>query len=166
MPNSATPLGLLLRRFGLLTEPDLKSAMNRQANEGGRLGTCLLDVGGVEERTLLAALGAQRAAQTIDAEALQSVPADAAGLLPARAALLLHAVPIARTARHLEVAMMDPSALAALDDLERITRLKVQPRLALEVRLHEALERLYRVAVSERLERTRRRLGRRVLAVR
>ena len=160
-----TPLGELLRRFGLLSEADLACAMSRQANEGGRLGTCLLDIGGVEERTLLAALGAQRGMPTIEAAALRAVPAEVAALLPARAALLLHAVPIARSARHLEVAMMDPAALAAVDDLERLTRLKVLPRLALEVRLHEALERLYRVAVSERLERTRRRLERRAGAV-
>jgi type IV pilus assembly protein PilB len=158
---TAVPLGELLRRFGLLAEPDLRSALARQANEGGRLGTCLLDVGGVEERVLLAALGAQRGAATVDAAALGDVPEAAAALLPARVALLAKAVPIARSASHLEVAMLDPSALDAVDDLARLTRLTVQPRLALEVRIFEALERLYRIAVSERLERTRRRIARR-----
>ena len=154
-------LGELLRRFGLLDEAELASAVARQAREGGRLGTCLLDVGGVEEPVLLAALGAQRHAATLDAAALAAVPAAAAGLLPARTALLFSAVPVARGARHLEVAMLDPAALDLVGELESVARLRVVARLALEVRVFEALERLYGVETSERLRGTRLRVARR-----
>lgn len=155
-------LGETLRFFGILSGAEVEGALKRQADEGGRLGTCLLDSGLVDEATLLAALGAQLKVETVDAARLAAVPQSNAALLPARAALVAWAVPLARTGRSLEVAMLDPCSMPLLDELSAVARLTIVPRLALEVRLAECLERLYDLTISGRLERTRARIAKRL----
>ncbi len=154
-------LGETLRFFGLLSGAEVEGALERQANDGGRLGTCLLDSGLVDEATLLAALGAQLKVETVDAATLAAVPQSNAGLLSARAALVACAVPLARKGRTLEVAMLDPCSMSLLDELAAVSRMTIVPRLALEVRLSECLERLYDLTISGRLARTRARIERR-----
>jgi hypothetical protein len=154
-------LGETLRFFGLLSGAEVELALSRQANEGGRLGTCLLDLGLLDEATLLAALGAQLQAETVAGESLAALPLSNANLLPARAATVARAVPLARRGRNLEVAMLDPRSLRLLDELTAVSRLTIVPRLALEVRLTECLERLYAQTVSGRFARTRARIERR-----
>lgn len=155
-------LGETLRFFGILSGAEVEGALERQINEGGRLGTCLLDSGLVDEATLLAALGAQLKVETVDAATLAAVPRSNAALLPARAALVASAVPLARKGKTLEVAMLDPGSMPLLDGLEAVSRLTIVPRLALEVRLTECLERLYDVTISGRMARTRDRIQRRL----
>lgn len=155
-------LGETLRFFGILSGAEVEGALERQANEGGRLGTCLLDSGLVDETTLLAALGAQLKVETIDAATLAALPKSNADLLPARAALIASAVALGRTGKSLEVAMLDPCSMPLLDGLAAVSRLIIVPRLALEVRLAECLERLYDLTISGRLARTRERIARRM----
>lgn len=163
MPNFLTrpKLGETLRYLGLLSGAEVEIALGRQVNEGGRLGTCLLDTGLIDEATLLAALGAQLHVETVDAATLAAVPQANASLLPARAALVARAVPLGRNGRNLEVAMLDPGSLRLLDELSAVSRLTIVPRLALEVRLTECLERLYDQTISGRFARTRARIERR-----
>ena len=71
-------LGETLRFFGLLSGAEVEIALSRQVNEGGRLGTCMLDTGLVDEATLLAALGAQQNVATVDGGELAALPASAA----------------------------------------------------------------------------------------
>ncbi|MEO8275658.1 MAG: hypothetical protein ABI639_05520 [Thermoanaerobaculia bacterium] len=155
-------LGETLRFFGLLSGAELDIALIRQENEGGRLGTCLLDTGLLDEATLLAALGAQQNVTTVDAATLDALPQSAAAFLPARAALVARAVPIARSGKSLEVAMLDPSSMQLIDELAAVSRLVIVPRLALEVRLTQCLERLYDLTISGRFARTRERISRRL----
>ena len=159
--NKRPKLGETLRFFGLLSGAEVEIALSRQANEGGRLGTCLLDTGLVDEATLLAALGAQQHVATVDAARLAALPVTVAALLPARAALVARAVPLARMGRRLEVAMLDPGAMRLIDELSAVRRMIIVPRLALEVRLTECLERLYDQTISGRLARTRERIAKR-----
>lgn len=163
MPNFLTrpKLGETLRYLGLLSGAEVEIALGRQVNEGGRLGTCLLDTGLIDEATLLAALGAQLHVETVDAATLAAVPQANASLLPARAALVARAVPLGRNGRNLEVAMLDPCSLRLIDELAAVSRLTIVPRLALEVRLTECLERLYDQTISGRFARTRARIERR-----
>ena len=161
--RGASPLlGEMLRFLGLATPVDIEGSLRRQEQDGGRLGSCLLDSGLVDEGTLLAVLGAKLRVPTADAATLAAIPLDAVRLLPARAALVAGAVPIARRDRTLDVAMTDPTSCTRIDDLWRVTGLVIAPRLALEVRIAETQERLYGAPVSERLARTRRRISERL----
>ena len=108
-------LGEMLRFLGLVTAGDIEGSLRRQSLEGGRLGSCLLDSGLVDEDTLLAVLGTQLRVATADAAMLAAVPLEAVKLLPARAAILAGAVPLARSGRTLEVAMTEPTSMSPLD---------------------------------------------------
>jgi hypothetical protein len=68
-------------------------------------------------------------------------------------------VPVARDGATLEVAMMEPGDIGRVDDLARVTRMRIVPKLALELRVVAALERLYDLDLSERLARLRRKLA-------
>jgi hypothetical protein len=155
-------LGEMLCFLGLTNAGDIEGSLRRQEEEGGRLGSCLLDSGLVDEETLLAVLGALHRVPTVDAAALEGIPLEAVRLLPARAAIIAGAVPLTRAGRKLRVAMTEPTSLARIDDLWRVTGLDIEPHLALEVRVAEAHERLYGAPVSERLARTRRRIAERI----
>ncbi len=157
-------LGAMLERLGLVSPRDLGRALERQAAEGGRLGTCLLDLGLIDEAALLAALGALHGAATADVGALDAAPREMTDVLPARAARHAHAVALARTGNTLEVAMEDPASLALVDELAAVTRYRISPRLALELRIGEALERIYGVELDPRLRRTRARMEKRAAA--
>lgn len=155
------PLGEMLRRVGWITEADLRSALQRQENEGARLGTCLLDTGLVDEPTLLAALGAQQHLETVDMTRLEASRESDVELLPMRLALQTQSVPLGLRGDRLELAMTDPGSLELVDRIEASIRRRVVPLLALEIRVLERLEELYGVEVSERHLRTRARLARR-----
>jgi hypothetical protein len=160
MENTANrPLGELLQLFGILTPLDVEASLRHQTREGGRLGTCLLETGIVDEETLLAVLGSQLGVATVGRSELAEVDPETARLLPARAAILAGAVPLARRERTLVVAMSEPTSCFQVDDLWRVTGLRIEPKLALELRIAEAQERLYGAPSAERLERLRRRIA-------
>jgi hypothetical protein len=148
----------MLLRVGWIGEADLRAALQRQENEGGRIGTCLLDSGRVDEPTLLAALGAQQRLATIDLGRRREIREEEAELLPLRVALQTQSVPLGLAGEALEVAMIDAGSLELVDRIESCVRRRVVPYLGLEIRVLAALESLYSVEVSERHRRTRARL--------
>jgi hypothetical protein len=148
----------MLLSVGWIAEADLRAALQRQENEGGRIGTCLLDSGRLDEPTLLAALGAQQQLATVDLAHRRDFREEIAELLPLRVALQAQAVPLRLAGDALEVAMSDAGSLELVDRIEACVRRRVVPFLALEIRVLEALEQLYAVEVSERHRRTRARL--------
>jgi hypothetical protein len=95
---------------------------------------------------------------------MESIQDSFARLLPARAAVIAGAVPVARDGAALEIAMMEPGDIGRVDDLARVTRMRIVPKLALELRVVAALERLYDVEVSDRLIRLRGKLAARRVA--
>ena len=60
----------------------------------------------------------------------------------------LGALPYAVDDRTLQVAFVNPSDLAALDEVTAITKKRVKPAVALEVRLHQAQQIHYGLAIS------------------
>ena len=153
-------LGQLLLERGWITRGVLDRALAAQSAIGGRLGTCLLDSGAVSEQQLLEALARQHGAESADADALRGVPEEVHGLIPGRLAARRGAVPIRRLGNRLEVAMANPGDLALCDEIAFAASKQVVARIALEVRLAEALERYYGVECSARVARLIDRLNR------
>jgi hypothetical protein len=88
------------------------------------------------------------------------VPPAIVGLLPARLALRHHAVPLRGHGVQLDVALLDIGDLAAVDELAFASGRRINPHIALEVRLFEALERYYGSDCPKRLARLADRLNR------
>lgn len=134
-------LGERLLSAGVITQAELEAALGQQAN-GQRLGETLVRLGFIEESDLLPFLADQlnvlyiRLREgVIDPVATKLVPR---GLAERCAALALFSVRGALT-----VAMADPHNLDSVDQIERVTGLRVRPVLALRNAIEELIPKVY-----------------------
>jgi hypothetical protein len=136
-------IGVLLVRAGAATEESVKRALAIQGFAGGRLGTLLLEKGSVSEDDLGAALAEQHHCEYVPWRVLGSIPATVAAAMPAKFAIRHSAVPVEVGEGFLRVALRDPGNLRILDELFFVTGKKILVAVAPEVRIYQALERLY-----------------------
>ncbi|MDH4230652.1 MAG: type IV-A pilus assembly ATPase PilB [Nitrospirota bacterium] len=121
----AAKLGQLLIASSIISEEQLKQALNVQRKEGGRLGTNLVKLGYLTEEKLVSFLSKQYGVPAInlteykiDPSILKLVPADMA-----KKYLIL---PVARVGATLTVTMADPSNVFAIDDVKFMTGYNVE----------------------------------------
>lgn len=136
-------LGELLIAERVLTRDKLEEAMRAQAIYGGRLGTCLVEMGLVREDALAALLSRQLGVPTVSGRELSECAPEAIEALSAELAGRYRAVPFKVANRRLLVAMADPSELEAVHALEFAAGLRVYPFVAPEHLIVRALERYY-----------------------
>jgi len=118
-------LGQLLIVSTVISEEQLKEALNLQKREGGRLGTNLIKLGYITEEKLVTFLSRQFGVPAInlsdhkiDPSLLKLVPVDMA-----RKYLIM---PVARVGATLTIAMADPSNVFAIDDVKFMTGYNVE----------------------------------------
>lgn len=144
-------LGELLVSQGLLQVDGLRRAMDMQASVGHRLGTNLLELGLVDEKTLLAAIGQLHHVQTISAESLATVPPELVRLLPPKLARRYQIIPVERRGGTLLIASCDPGDALVEDEIGSLTGCLARTVVALEIRLQAAMARYYQDVTSARL---------------
>jgi hypothetical protein len=132
-----------LAAAGILQNHNLRQALSTQQASGGRLDTVLLDMGLLTESALLETLGRFHSTRTVSAHELAVVSASVARMIPARMSIRLEIVPFRLEGRTLSVATLNPGDLLVEDELRLLTDCRVASYVALEVRLYEALRRLY-----------------------
>jgi hypothetical protein len=157
--NQDRAFGEYLVSSGLLRREALRQATDTQSLLGGRLDTVLLDLGLLGENALLHALGRFRSTRTVSSYQLARISPEVARTMSSRVAIRLEVVPFRREGRILSIATLNPSDLLVEDELAQLTDCMVASFVALEVRLYEAMARLYGVqpsvqvlSVLERLE--------------
>ena len=138
-------LGEMLVRDGRLSEENLQEAIKRQASDGGRLGTVLVEMGLLDIASLTVYLGLELGIPIATGATLERAKKTAVKLLSPQQALRYRCVPIVIQHRQLIAAIDDPHDLHALDELSQITSYRVIPRVAPEVRIYYYLERYYGV---------------------
>ena len=138
-------LGELLVDEGLLSGETLDRALSAQTRSGHdvRLGGILLGGGVVAERALLETLARLHRCPAVGWAELGEAQSDAFRLLPAARAYRLGAFPFGIEKRTLRVAFVNPSDLAAIDEVAAITECRVVPAVTSEVRLMQAHEKFY-----------------------
>ncbi len=134
-------LGALLLRRGLLDEPDLESALVAQGETGERLGELLVRTGRVDPSQVAEAL-AEQLGLAWEPGPLDPAP-EALALVPRGLALRRGVLPLALTARTVQVAMRDPLDLGTVDDLQFRTGRRVIPVVVPPSALEEGLSRGY-----------------------
>jgi hypothetical protein len=149
----ARKLGEILVAGKLVSPADLKKALDAQLIFGGRLGTNLLDLGLLDEESLIEALKEQKRVDVATSKMLEAAGGDALRLVPAALADRHKAVPFHLEERKLKVAMLDPLDLIALDELAFVTGCVIVPYLSPEVRLLYWLERYYSIPRPRRFIR-------------
>jgi hypothetical protein len=142
-PRKHVRIGDLLVSYGLITSQQLEHALRTQKLRGGRLGTVLVGERFIDSATLGHFLSVQLGIDAVDSAQLLDVPAANAGMIPKRLAVRHRAVALSQNARVLTVAMIDPTDLAAIQDLAFATGHQIVVRIAPESCVGQALERLY-----------------------
>jgi len=136
------PLGEQLVEAELLTRDELADALKLQASKGQKLGEILLELGVITEDQMLPFIQRQLGIPTvklregvIDPNVVRVLPREAAERLAALAMFNVRGV--------LSVAMTEPQNLEQLDELERITGLKVRPVFAFASNVQRMTARAY-----------------------
>ncbi|QEG43480.1 GspE/PulE family protein [Roseimaritima ulvae] len=140
--QSSVPLGERLIEAGVLTSDELSAALSQHSRKNAKLGETLLELGFVDEATLLRVLGQQCG---VPAVRLRDGLVDPAvvRLLPRNKAQQLCALVMFRVHDTLTVAMADPRNLRHTDEIERLTGLRVAPALALRTAIETSIPRCY-----------------------
>ena len=139
--NRAT-LGQQLVGAELITPQQLDQALAEGSQKGLRLGETLVEMGMVQEDTILPFIESHLG---VPATRLRDGMIDpiAVRLLPRRIAEQLDAIALFRVRGTLCVAMADPQNLEHLDEIERITGLSVRPVFAFRSSIQRTLPRCY-----------------------
>jgi type IV pilus assembly protein PilB len=138
----AVKLGEMLIKAGLLTPQRLQEALEYQKANGGKLGLNLVKLGYVKEEDLTRVLSQQYGVPAIH---LGKIDIDDAvvKLIPSEVAQKYLIMPVARTGATLTIAMVDPTNVFAMDDIKFMTGYNVEPVVASEVSIKEAIDRYY-----------------------
>ncbi|MBX3467806.1 MAG: type II/IV secretion system protein [Planctomycetes bacterium] len=139
-------LGEILIARGAVTADDVAQALSSR-QPGERLGETLVRLGVATPRDVARALAEQTGLKLAD---LRAQPPEKAALdaVPTRVVFKSRVVPLAREGARLRVATADPFCMAELDELRLITGLDVEPWLAPQDELDEAIHRLYGVGAD------------------
>ena len=140
--------GEWLVKESLLREDGLRRALEIYKATEARFDSVLLDLGLIHESTLLEALGRFHKTRTVSQNELSLVGASVARMVSPRIATRLRIVPFRLEGKTLSVAALDPGDLLVEDELGLITGCLIASYVTLEVRLVEALHRLYRAPLS------------------
>jgi type IV pilus assembly protein PilB len=138
----AVRLGELLLREKRVTPAQLQEALNLQRTSGGRLGTSLIKLGYLQDDDIPTLLSRHYGVPAIN---LAEFPVDRAvsRLIPGETAARYNVFPVSRNGTTLTLAMTDPANVFAMDDIKFMTGLHVEPVVASETAIHEAIARVY-----------------------
>jgi len=135
-------IGELLTKAKLLTNEQLDKALDEQKQTGGRIGEHLIRLGFVTEEDILDCLSQQYGVPSINLQHFE-IDESIIRLIPADVARKYQFIPVSKTGATLTVAMSDPTNVFAMDDITFITGYRVEPVVASEEALREAIDRYY-----------------------
>src|SRR5579863_6938485 len=135
-------LGEILVKENLITADQLKQAMAHQRQNGGRLGTALMKLGFVSDDEITEVLSRQYGVPSINLKYYEVDPA-VIKLIPQDTAVRYQIVPLSRVGSTLTIAMTDPTNVFAMDDIKFMTGFNVEPVVASETSINEAIAKFY-----------------------
>ncbi len=135
-------LGELLLKENKISEEQFQQALDYQTKNGVKFGQALVKLGFATEEEVTEALGVQYGVPSVR---LSEFPIDPAAvkLIPVETASKHHVLPLVRTGSSLTLAMADPTNVFALDDVKFLTGLYLEPVLASEASIEEAIKNHY-----------------------
>jgi type IV pilus assembly protein PilB len=148
----ALKIGELLIKAKLINETQLAKALEEQRASGGRLGEHLVALEYVTEEDILDCLSQQYGVPSINLKHFD-IDESIIRLIPADVARKYQFIPVSKTGATLTVAMTDPSNVFAMDDITFITGYRVEPVVASEEALREAIDKYYGTTHSIELKK-------------
>ena len=143
----AVRLGELLLKEKRITVEQLQEALNHQRQHGGKLGLNLIKLGFVKDSDITALLSKQYGVPSISLADFEVDPA-VIKLVSAETAQKYQIVPLARSGATLTIAMIDPTNVFAMDDIRFMTGYNVEPVVASEIAVLDAIQRYYTKTVG------------------
>jgi len=137
-------IGEYLVEKGVITESQLREATEEQKRTNRRIGEVLVRLGFVKEEDIARALSEQLGFNFMDLSSYQIDPSSI-GLVPEAAARRLQVMPLFKIGSSLTVAMVNPLDVGAIDELERMTKMSVDPVISTPSGISGAIERYYKV---------------------
>src|SRR6516164_4962370 len=141
-PGRPERLGEILLRENLITPEQLRKGLEYQIAQGGRLGTALVKLGFMTDDDLAMFLAQQYGLPAVNLAELDVDP-NVVRVIPMETALRHQVLPVSRFGASLTVAVADPTNVFALDDIKFRTGLSVEPVVASEGAITEAIKRFY-----------------------
>jgi len=136
-------LGEILVQQKLLTEEQLKAALDEQKKTGRRLGRVFIERGFITEEQISKALARQLGADYIDLKQY-NIKRDVVAKLPETQARRYRAMVLEDRGAAYFVGMADPTDLTAYDEIARILKRDIELAVVTETELLRTIDRSYR----------------------
>jgi type IV pilus assembly protein PilB len=141
-------IGELLLKEKKISPDQLQQALNYQKANGGKLGLNLVKMGFVKDEEITALLSKQYGVPSINLTQFE-IDAAVIKLIPPDTAQKYQIVPLSRAGATLTIAMTDPTNVFAMDDIKFMTGYNVEPVVASETAVSDAIQRYYASGASK-----------------
>src|SRR6478609_7067704 len=135
-------IGDLLLKEKRITPAQLQEALTYQKAQGGKLGFNLVKLGFVKDEEITALLSRQYGVPSINLAQFEIDPA-VIKLIPPDTAQKYQIIPLSRAGATLTIAMTDPTNVFAMDDIKFMTGYNVEPVVASEAAVVDAITKYY-----------------------
>src|SRR5438876_8344753 len=135
-------LGEILIKENLISADQLKQALDHQRRSGGRLGNSLVKLGFLSDDEVTAVLSRQYGVPSINLSYFE-VDSTVTKLIPMETAIKYQVLPLSRVGSSLTLAMVDPTNVFAMDDIKFMTGFNIEPVVASETAITEAIKKNY-----------------------
>jgi type IV pilus assembly protein PilB len=145
-------IGELLLKEKRITPAQLQEALTHQKTNGAKLGYTLVKLGFVKDEEITALLSKQYGVPSINLGQFE-IDAGVIKLIPTDTAQKYQIIPLSRSGATLTIAMTDPTNVFAMDDIKFMTGYNVEPVVASETAVMEAIARYYPAAPARAAEK-------------
>ena len=138
-------IGDVLVAAGAITEEQLQEGLAKQKETGRKLGNALVDLGFISNDMLITVLTTQLGIDYIELKGAK-IEEKIIHMVPENMVTKYQAIPIEIDPDNpniLKVAMADPMDIMAMDDIGLVTNLQVEPMLASEEGIRNAIDKYY-----------------------
>ncbi len=135
----------------LLTENDIKKALELQKNKGGKLSDILVGMGLVSRQNLTVALSEELGFPPIDLSRYKISP-EILKIIPKKIVKQYRIIPVSKMGSVLTVAMADPMNVLAMDDIKSITGFDIGPVITNDKDISDAISEYYEGPTREAIE--------------
>ena len=134
-----------------ITKDQLNTALDIQKSIGGSLGNILIWQGYISQRDLALTMSRQLNIPPINISKYK-IDKELINLLPERIVKQYSIIPISKIGNVLTIAMADPLNIFAIDDIKTVTNYQIQPIIATESDIKEAINTYYGMAGEDIFE--------------
>ena len=136
-------MGQILIKRNLITQDQLKEALEIQKKDGGFIGEILVKLRHVTEKDIVVALIVQCGFPYIAVNKYE-IDSKVISLIPEETARKFHVIPLDRVGDVLSVVMANPLDSVMIEELEHITGCKIATFIATKVEIDEAISHRYK----------------------